>query len=137
MVKRNQLSLPQPSLPIEEQCKSLIKNLASCKQTIRDRSLRTVLRTWLPEQTSIPDESMKKLWQGLFYCLWHADKSLYQSELIDRLAAALQSLPLPPLLRRLPFHNATRVVTHRSPQAGQVLPLDPQVFERILRDYGR
>ncbi|CAN6806346.1 unnamed protein product [Brassica oleracea] len=95
MVKRNQLSPPQPSLPIEEQCKSLIKNLASCKQTIRDRSLRTVLRTWLPEQTSIPDESMKKLWQGLFYCLWHADKSLYQSELIDRLAAALQSLPLP------------------------------------------
>ncbi|WZY80858.1 hypothetical protein YC2023_027242 [Brassica napus] len=96
MVKRNQLSPPQPPpLPIKEQCKSLIKNLASCKQTIRDRSLRTVLRTWLPEQTSIPDESMKKLWQGLFYCLWHADKSLYQSELIDRLAAALQSLPLP------------------------------------------
>ncbi|CAF1698084.1 unnamed protein product [Brassica napus] len=95
MVKRNQLSPPQPSPPIEDQCKSLIKNLASCKQTIRDRSLRTVLRTWLPEQTSIPDESMKKLWQGLFYCLWHADKSLYQSELIDRLAAALQSLPLP------------------------------------------
>ncbi|KAF3542595.1 hypothetical protein DY000_02000911 [Brassica cretica] len=95
MVKRNQLSPPQPPLPIEEQCKSLIKNLASCKQTIRDRSLRTVLRTWLPEQTSIPDESMKKLWQGIFYCLWHADKPLYQSELIDRLSAALNSLPLP------------------------------------------
>ncbi|ESQ42074.1 hypothetical protein EUTSA_v10013208mg [Eutrema salsugineum] len=95
MVKRNQVSQAQEAFPIEEQCKSLIKKLASCKQTIRDRSLRTVLRNWLPEQTEIPDEDMKKLWQGIFYCMWHADKSLYQSELIDRLSSALQSLPLP------------------------------------------
>uniref|UniRef100_A0A1J3GK44 Ribosomal RNA processing protein 1-like protein B n=1 Tax=Noccaea caerulescens TaxID=107243 RepID=A0A1J3GK44_NOCCA len=95
MVKRKQVSQAQQAFPIEEHCKSLIKKLASCKQTIRDRSLRTVLRTWLPEQTEIPDEDMKKLWQGIFYCMWHADKSLYQSELIDRLSSALQSLPLP------------------------------------------
>lgn len=95
MVKRNRVLQEQQAFPIEEQCKSLIKKLASCKQTIRDRSLRTVLRTWLPEQTEIPDEDMKKLWQGIFYCIWHADKSLYQSELIDRLSSALQSLPLP------------------------------------------
>ncbi|KAL1189097.1 hypothetical protein V5N11_032514 [Cardamine amara subsp. amara] len=96
MVKRNRVSQQQQQeLPIEEECKSLIKKLASCKQTIRDRSLRTVLRTWLPEQTEISDEDMKKLWQGIFYCIWHADKSLYQSELIDRLSSALQSLPLP------------------------------------------
>ncbi|CAN6863610.1 unnamed protein product [Brassica oleracea] len=95
MVKRKQLSEAQQSPPVEENCKSLIKKLASCKQTIRDRSLRTLLRTWLPEQASVPDEDMKKLWQGIFYCMWHADKSLYQSELIDRLAAALHSLPLP------------------------------------------
>ncbi|KAG2300039.1 hypothetical protein Bca4012_011621 [Brassica carinata] len=99
MVKRKQVpeaqQQPQPS-PIEENCKSLIKKLASCKQTIRDRSLRTLLLTWLPEQqTSIPDEDMRKLWQGIFYCMWHADKPLYQSELIDRLSAALNSLPLP------------------------------------------
>ncbi|CAN8300839.1 unnamed protein product [Cochlearia groenlandica] len=97
MVKRNKISqTQQQALPIEEeQCKSLIKKLASCKQSIRDRSLRTVLRTWLPEQTEIADEDMKKLWQGIFYCMWHADKSLYQSELIDNLVSALQSLPLP------------------------------------------
>ncbi|XP_010420900.1 PREDICTED: ribosomal RNA processing protein 1 homolog [Camelina sativa] len=95
MVKRNRVVQAEQSLPIEEDCKSLIKKLASCKQTIRDRSLRTVLGTWLPEQTEISDEDMKKLWQGIFYCIWHADKSLYQSELIDRLSSALHSLPLP------------------------------------------
>ncbi|KAF8113420.1 hypothetical protein N665_0050s0070 [Sinapis alba] len=95
MVKRKQLSEAQQPSPVEETCKSLIKKLASCKQTIRDRSLRTLLRTWLPEQTEVPEEDMKKLWQGIFYCMWHADKSLYQSELIDRLSAALNSLPLP------------------------------------------
>ncbi|CAH8352379.1 unnamed protein product [Eruca vesicaria subsp. sativa] len=98
MVKRKQISEPQqqqqPSPP-EETCKSLIKKLASCKQTIRDRSLRTLLHTWLPEQTSVPDEDMKKLWQGIFYCMWHADKSVYQSDLIDSLSSALHSLPLP------------------------------------------
>ncbi|KFK26287.1 hypothetical protein AALP_AA8G228200 [Arabis alpina] len=95
MVKRNRVLQEQQALPIQEHCKSLIKKLASCKQTIRDRSLRTVLRTWLPEQTEIADDDMKKLWQGIFYCFWHADKSLYQSELVDRLSSALQSLPLP------------------------------------------
>ncbi|KAJ0261268.1 hypothetical protein HA466_0044200 [Hirschfeldia incana] len=98
MVTRNQLPPPQqpPLLPTEAQCcKSLIKKLASGKQTIRDRSLRTVLRAWLPDQTTIPDESMKNLWQGIFYCLWHADKPLYQSDLVNTLSAALQSLPLP------------------------------------------
>ncbi|KAJ0266471.1 hypothetical protein HA466_0004740 [Hirschfeldia incana] len=99
MVKRKQLSDAQQQQQqqplVEENCKSLIKKLASCKQSIRDRSLRTLLDTWLPEQTSIPDEDMKKLWQGIFYCMWHADKSLYQSQLIDRLSAAVNSLPLP------------------------------------------
>lgn len=95
MVKRNRVKQAEQALPIEEDCKSLIKKLASCKQTIRDRSLRTVLLTWLPEQTEISDDDMKKLWQGIFYCIWHADKSLYQSELIDRLSSAIQSLPLP------------------------------------------
>ncbi|EOA22430.1 hypothetical protein CARUB_v10003075mg [Capsella rubella] len=95
MVKRNRVAQAEEALPIEEECKSLIKKLASCKQSTRDRSLRTVLRTWLPEQTEISDDDMKKLWQGIFYCIWHADKSLYQSELIDRLSSALHSFPLP------------------------------------------
>ncbi|KAL0843395.1 hypothetical protein Bca101_016640 [Brassica carinata] len=60
-----------------------------------DKAIVKLLRAWLPEQTTIPDESMKKLWQGILYCLWHADKALYQSELIDRLSAALNTLPLP------------------------------------------
>ncbi|XP_010520541.1 PREDICTED: ribosomal RNA processing protein 1 homolog isoform X2 [Tarenaya hassleriana] len=81
-------------MAVEVDGKSVIKNLAACDKSVRDRSLRTVLQTWLPTQTEVSDDDMKKLWQGIFYCMWHADKVPYQSELIDRLSGAVQSLPL-------------------------------------------
>jgi ribosomal RNA-processing protein 1 len=71
---------------------SLIRDLASCNKTTRDRSLKLVLKTWLPEETQLSDDEMKKLWKGLFYCLWHADKAPVQSALIDRLSSLLLSL---------------------------------------------
>ncbi|OWM86939.1 ribosomal RNA processing protein 1 homolog [Punica granatum] len=74
---------------------SLVKQLASCDQTLRERSLRLLLKTWLPVQTSIPDSDLKKLWKGLFYCVWHADKVQFQSQLINRLSAMMLSLELP------------------------------------------
>ncbi|KAK4774296.1 hypothetical protein SAY86_009231 [Trapa natans] len=74
---------------------SLVTQLASCNQTIRDRALRQILKTWLPAQTSIPDSDFRKLWKGLFYCVWHADKVQFQSQLINRLSSMLLSLDLP------------------------------------------
>lgn len=38
---------------------------------------------------------MKKIWKGLFYCVWHADKAPVQSELINRLSSLLLTLDLP------------------------------------------
>lgn len=74
---------------------TLVKQLASCNQTLRQRALRMLLKTWLPAQTSIPDSEFRKLWKGLFYCVWHADKVQFQSQLINRLSSMLLALDLP------------------------------------------
>ncbi|KAK1429501.1 hypothetical protein QVD17_11710 [Tagetes erecta] len=78
---------PPQSLPI-------IRNLASCNTTARSKALRE-LTNWLPTQLQISDDEMKKLWKGLFYCIWHADKAPVQSNLINRLASMLLTLDVP------------------------------------------
>ncbi|XP_044472526.1 ribosomal RNA processing protein 1 homolog [Mangifera indica] len=74
---------------------SLIKQLASSHKPTRDKALRLLLNAWLPAQTQISDNDMKKLWKGLFYCVWHADKLPVQTQLIQNLSSFLPSLPLP------------------------------------------
>ncbi|XP_071722223.1 uncharacterized protein [Rutidosis leptorrhynchoides] len=74
---------------------SLIRKLATCNTTTRNRSLRRLLDSWLPSQASIADEDMRKLWKGLFYCVWHSDKLPVQADLVDRLSAAIPNLTLP------------------------------------------
>ncbi|XP_071709403.1 uncharacterized protein [Rutidosis leptorrhynchoides] len=76
--------VPPQSLP-------LIRNLASCNTSIRSKSLRE-LTIWLPKQREITEDEMKKLWKGLFYCVWHADKAPVQSNLIDKLSLMLLNL---------------------------------------------
>ncbi|RVW76684.1 Ribosomal RNA processing protein 1-like B [Vitis vinifera] len=71
-----------------------IRHLASCDKSTRDEALR-LLHTWLPSQSQVSEEDMKKVWKGLFYSLWHADKTPVQSDLIDRLASLLTTLNLP------------------------------------------
>ncbi|XP_043719847.1 ribosomal RNA processing protein 1 homolog isoform X2 [Telopea speciosissima] len=71
----------------------IAKQLASCDKKTRDRALQT-LKTWLPSQHQVPEEEMKKIWKGLFYCVWHADKQPVQLELINRLTSLLVSLDL-------------------------------------------
>ncbi|KAJ9689383.1 hypothetical protein PVL29_014862 [Vitis rotundifolia] len=71
-----------------------IRHLASCDKSTRDEALR-LLHTWFPSQSQVSEEDMKKIWKGLFYSLWHADKTPVQSDLIDRLASLLTTLNLP------------------------------------------
>ncbi|CAM8897401.1 hypothetical protein QQ045_026451 [Rhodiola kirilowii] len=73
---------------------AIIKALASCNKPSRDRALR-LLQKWLPRQSKVADDDMKKIWKGLFYCAWHADKFPAQSELIERLTSLLLALDLP------------------------------------------
>ncbi|CAI9289479.1 unnamed protein product [Lactuca saligna] len=72
----------------------VIRKLASCNTGARTKALREVTN-WLPTQLEISDEEMKKLWKGLFYCIWHADKAPVQSNLINRLSFMLLTLDVP------------------------------------------
>ncbi|KAJ6687636.1 RIBOSOMAL RNA-PROCESSING 1 [Salix koriyanagi] len=69
--------------------KALIKQLASSDTKTRNKSLKILLNRWLPSQRQISEETMKKIWKGLFYCMWHADKSLAQNQLINKLSSLL------------------------------------------------
>ncbi|KAK7388181.1 hypothetical protein VNO78_22990 [Psophocarpus tetragonolobus] len=81
---------------MEEQGRSLMKKLAHSNKTTREKALRVVLKSWLPSQSeALSDEDAKKLWKGLFYCMWHSDKPLVQADLVDRLSSLLLSLHLP------------------------------------------
>ncbi|XP_047151988.1 ribosomal RNA processing protein 1 homolog isoform X2 [Vigna umbellata] len=76
--------------------RSLIKQLACCKKTTREKTLRLLLKSWLPSQSQpLSNDDAKKLWKGLFYCMWHSDKPLVQADLVDRLSSLLLSLHLP------------------------------------------
>ncbi|XXG58182.1 hypothetical protein AAC387_Pa04g0559 [Persea americana] len=74
---------------------SIAKQLASCNARTRFKAVR-LLQSHLPSQPSIPEDEMKKIWKGLFYCVWHADKQQHQLDLIERLSSLLRTLP-PPL----------------------------------------
>ncbi|KAE8727865.1 Tyrosine decarboxylase 1 [Hibiscus syriacus] len=71
---------------------ALINLLAACDKSSRDRAVRSLLNSWLPSRSEISDEEMKKLWKGLFYCVWHADKMPAQSDLIEKLSSVLPKL---------------------------------------------
>ncbi|XP_024390974.1 uncharacterized protein [Physcomitrium patens] len=40
----------------------------------------------------VGEDELKKIWKGLFYCLWHSDKVHVQADLINKLAGILESL---------------------------------------------
>ncbi|KAF3676807.1 putative glucose-6-phosphate 1-epimerase-like [Capsicum annuum] len=81
--------------PITQSCKgtSLIKHLASSKASIRSKAFKHI-QEWLLTQKEIADDDMKKLWKGIFYCLWHSDKQQAQSLLITRICAIVNFLDL-------------------------------------------
>ncbi|XP_016444755.1 uncharacterized protein LOC107770015 [Nicotiana tabacum] len=85
---------PQTALLDATQGTSLIKHLASCNASIRSKAFAH-LQTWLVTQTTqLADDDMKKLWKGLFYCLWHSDKAPAQALLIDRICSLVKNLDL-------------------------------------------
>lgn len=69
------------------------KRLASCNKKTRDTAVE-LLRRWLEAQTHVSDLDFKKIWKGLFYCVWHADKHEVQAQLIDKLASLIRTLDL-------------------------------------------
>ncbi|KAL6651889.1 hypothetical protein ACP70R_010814 [Stipagrostis hirtigluma subsp. patula] len=75
---------------------AIARRLASCNASARERAVRHLLSDFLPASAarlSAPD--LLKLWKGLFFCFWHADKPLYQSSLAARLASSVSAAPSP------------------------------------------
>ena len=64
------------------------KALANNDVRVRDLAV-SALQTWLRARTEVSELDMLKLWKGLFYAMWHADKAPVQA-----LPAAVGS-PLP------------------------------------------
>uniref|UniRef100_A0A0D6QV29 Ribosomal RNA processing protein 1 homolog n=1 Tax=Araucaria cunninghamii TaxID=56994 RepID=A0A0D6QV29_ARACU len=71
----------------------LAKHLASCDNITRNRAVR-LLESWLASQGTVALDDMKKIWKGLFYCVWHADKRHVQADVIEKLAALVGTLDL-------------------------------------------
>ncbi|KAL3841052.1 hypothetical protein ACJIZ3_025643 [Penstemon smallii] len=92
MKKRSRESKPLQSALASATGPGLIKYLASCNTTVRSQSLRQI-QSWLASETQrLSEFDIKKLWKGLFYCLWHADKTPNQVSLIDKLTSLFISL---------------------------------------------
>ncbi|KAL2338713.1 hypothetical protein Fmac_013159 [Flemingia macrophylla] len=111
--------------------RSLVKQLACCKKATREKSLRLLLKSWLPSQSQpLAEEDAKKLWKGLFYCVWHSDKPLAQHDLVQRLSSLLLSLHLPLSLQ----YFSTFLLTMRREWSGiDALRLDK--FYLLIRSF--
>ncbi|OQR80348.1 ribosomal RNA processing protein 1A-like, partial [Tropilaelaps mercedesae] len=73
--------------------------LASNERQVRDKALAR-MKKWLRlrshrEEAEFSIDGMMKLWKGLFYCMWMADKPLIQEELADNIGSLLHSFAKP------------------------------------------
>lgn len=67
------------------------RKLASPKNKTREKAI-SLLVLWLTSQKQIEEDELKKIWKGLFYCVWHSDKAAVQADLIERLASIFEKL---------------------------------------------
>ncbi|CAD6261921.1 unnamed protein product [Miscanthus lutarioriparius] len=75
---------------------AIARRLASCNTGTRERAVRYLLSDFLPASAArLSATDLLKLWKGLFFCFWHADKPLYQSSVATRLASAVSAPPSP------------------------------------------
>ena len=51
--------------------------LGSVDYQTRERGLQA-LTIWLSKKQDLQEQDLKRLWKGIFYCFWHADKATFQ-----------------------------------------------------------
>ncbi|CAK8538963.1 unnamed protein product [Lathyrus sativus] len=68
--------------------------LSSSQKSSRDKAIRILLKSWRSRHL-LPQNVAKKLWKGIFYCVYYSDKSLVQADLIDRIASYLSTFRHP------------------------------------------
>ncbi|XP_024523955.1 ribosomal RNA-processing protein 1 homolog, partial [Selaginella moellendorffii] len=92
MVAKNKSKPLAAGGELEIQSGGLPRRLASVDKKVRDRAVE-LLASWLECRTSVDEADLRKIWKGLFYCYWHADKAIVQADLAERLASLVQRLP--------------------------------------------
>ncbi len=69
---------------------SFARALGSSDWHTRERGLRGLERFLRARGAALPPAELRRLWQGLFYCFWHADLPPVQAALAERLAGFLR-----------------------------------------------
>lgn len=69
----------------------LEQNLASPDKAKREKAM-SLLCLWLTSQKDVKEEELTKIWKGLFYCLWHAEKAVAHVDLVERIALLMGEL---------------------------------------------
>lgn len=77
--------------PARERKMGFARKLASPNKKTREKAI-SLLVLWLTSQKQIEENELKKIWKGLFYCVWHSDKVPVQADLIERLASVPEKL---------------------------------------------
>lgn len=67
------------------------KRLAHTDKSVRDRGFK-VLKKWLQSRTDLDRLECMKLWKGLYFCMWMADKRPVQQELCVNIALLLNDV---------------------------------------------
>lgn len=78
---------------LEESKMRFARKLASSNKRIREKAI-SLLVLWLTSQKQVNEDELKKIWKGLFYCVWHSDKLPVQADLIERLASLAEKLDI-------------------------------------------
>jgi len=97
-------SVAAPGVPPEEGSTRFARALASNEKKTRDGALASLAR-WLRAREVVEDAELLKVWKGMFYALWHADKAPVQ--------ASTRPPPLHRLAISLSLTRATRLTLLR------------------------
>lgn len=93
----NRLEKPRGNMTSEEV--HFARHLASNDRKTRDRAVAR-LRTWLRLRSQkkvdeFDEDGMMKIWKGLFFSMWQADKPLVQEELADSISSLIHAFSKP------------------------------------------
>eukprot|EP00249_Psilotum_nudum_P010611 c22647_g1_i1 orf=267-2213(-) len=103
--------------------------LASPDKKTRDEAI-ALLIAWLTSQQVVTEDQFLKIWVGLFYCIWHADRLPAQSDLIESLASLLGKLDV-----GLSFQFFEAFVTTMRREWDGIVSMQLDKFHLLLRKF--
>ena len=66
--------------------------LGSVDNKTREKGLQA-LTIWLSKKDDLTEQDLRRLWKGIFYCFWHADKAAFQVG-VAAVLKCIDSLPV-------------------------------------------